>query len=158
MLTVIVIVVCGLLAISNGDPDQTVVTGVDFLGRPVYTSASPVHTHSTTPSWTTAAQITSYTYPAAEFTEAHRGCFTHGSSFQCANGADCTGQFYPDLTTCLDNWQAWWVATQAGSQPEMPSPVWVLRPGSDTFPCLNLDISSVVSGVLRCSVESGSCA
>ncbi len=96
---------------------------------------------------TTPALNASYTYPPAEFTEAHRGCFNHGSSFQCTTGAGCTGQFYPDLTTCLDNWQAWWVATQAGSSPAMPSPVWVLRPGSDTFPCLNLDIASVVSGI-----------
>ena len=93
---------------------------------------------------------TSYTYPPAAFTEAHRGCFNHGSSFHCTDGADCVGQFYPDLTTCLDNWQAWWVATQGGSQPEMPSPVWVLQPGSDKFPCLNLDIASVVSGPRRC--------
>ena len=107
----------------------------------------PSPTPPPTPAPTTPgpnAPNSTYTYPPAAFTEAHRGCFHHGSSRDCTDGADCVGQFYPDLTTCLDNWQAWWVATQGGSQPEMPSPVWVLQPGSDKFPCLNLDIASVV--------------
>jgi hypothetical protein len=95
----------------------------------------------------TPARNASYTYPPAVYTEAHRGCFDHGYSGACYEGADCTGLFYPDLTTCLDNWQAWWVATQAGSSPAMPSPVWVLSPGNEELPCLYLNIAAYVSGI-----------